>query len=135
VLKTAGALDAEGNLLPHIAKVVNGGPMMGKAVVNMKAPVVKSTSGLLLLTEKETKRLEPGECIRCAKCFQACPMRLQPYLLYQLALAGRTEELDEYRVFDCIDCGSCLYACPAHLPLLDLIRLAKNTSLKNIRKK
>lgn len=135
VLKAAGAFDAEGNLLPHIAKVVNGGPMMGKAVVNMKAPVVKSTSGLLLLTEKETKRLEPGECIRCAKCFQACPMRLQPYLLYQLALAGRTEELDEHRVFDCIDCGSCLYACPAHLPLLDLIRLAKNTSLKNIRKK
>lgn len=135
VLRAAGALDKEGKLLPHIAKVVNGGPMMGKAVVNLQAPVVKSTSGLLLLTEKETKRREPGECIRCAKCFQACPMRLQPYLLYQLALAGRTEELDEHRVFDCIECGCCLYTCPAHLPLLDQIRLAKNTSLKNIRKK
>lgn len=60
VLRAAGALDKEGKLLPHIAKVVNGGPMMGKAVVNLQAPVVKSTSGLLLLTEKETKRREPG---------------------------------------------------------------------------
>ncbi len=62
-------------------------------------------------------------------------MRLQPYLLYQLALAGRTEELDENRVFDCIECGCCLYSCPAHIPLLDQIRLAKNVSLKNKRKK
>ena len=135
ILYSAGALDSEENLLPHFAKLVSGGPMMGKAVVNLQAPVVKSSSALLLLTEKETKRQEPGDCIRCAKCFQACPMHLQPYLLYQLALAGRTEELEKHRVFDCIECGCCLYTCPAHIPLLDQIRLAKNASLKNKRKK
>lgn len=132
-LNAAGAPEQDGTL--RFAKVVNGGPMMGKAVANLDGAVMKSTSGLLLLTEKETKRQEPGECIRCSKCFQACPMRLQPYLLYQLALAGRTEALEEHRVFDCIECGCCLYSCPAHLPLLDQIRLARNVSLKNKRKK
>ena len=135
ILSLAGALEKDGNLSPQFAKVVNGGPMMGKPVSNLEAPVMKSTSGLLLFTEKETKRKEPGECIRCAKCFEACPMRLQPYLLYQLALAGRTQELEEHRVFDCIECGCCLYTCPAHLPLLDQIRMARNASLKNKRKK
>lgn len=134
-LSAAGAMDKEGNLSRAFAKVVNGGPMMGKPVSNLDGPVMKSTSGFVLFTSKETKRQEPGECIRCSKCFQACPMRLQPYLLYQLALAGRTEELDENRVFDCIECGCCLYSCPAHIPLLDQIRLAKNVSLKNKRKK
>ncbi|HNR27591.1 MAG TPA: electron transport complex subunit RsxC [Bacteroidales bacterium] len=135
ILSHAGAMEKDGGLSPQFAKVVNGGPMMGKPVSNLEGPVMKSTSGLLLFTEKETKRKEPGECIRCAKCFEACPMRLQPYLLYQLALAGRTEELEEHRVFDCIECGCCLYTCPAHLPLLDQIRLARNASLKNKRKK
>lgn len=135
ILSLAGAMEKDGNLSPQFAKVVNGGPMMGKPVSNLEAPVMKSTSGLLLFTEEETKRKEPGECIRCARCFEACPMRLQPYLLYQLALAGRTRELEENRVFDCIECGCCLYTCPAHLPLLDQIRLARNASLKNKRKK
>ena len=135
ILSLAGAMGKDGNLSPQFAKVVNGGPMMGKPVSNLEAPVMKSTSGLLLFTEEETKRKEPGECIRCARCFEACPMRLQPYLLYQLALAGRTRELEENRVFDCIECGCCLYTCPAHLPLLDQIRLARNASLKNKRKK
>lgn len=135
ILTAAGAMEKDGTLLPQFAKVVNGGPMMGKPVVYLDGPVMKSTSGLLLFTEKETKRKNPGECIRCSKCFQVCPMRLQPYLLYQLALAGRTEELEANRVFDCIECGCCLYSCPAYLPLLDQIRLAKNVSLKNKRKK
>ncbi len=135
ILSLAGAMGKDGNLSPQFAKVVNGGPMMGKPVSNLEAPVMKSTSGLLLFTEEETRRKEPGECIRCARCFEACPMRLQPYLLYQLALAGRTRELEENRVFDCIECGCCLYTCPAHLPLLDQIRLARNASLKNKRKK
>lgn len=134
-LSAAGAMDKEGHLFQAFVKVVNGGPMMGKPVSNLDGPAMKSTSGFVLFTEKETKRQEEGECIRCSKCFQACPMRLQPYLLYQLAIAGRTEELDENRVFDCIECGCCLYSCPAHIPLLDQIRLAKNISLKNKRKK
>ncbi len=127
-------MDKEGNFVKCFAEVVNGGPMMENPFQPGR-PVMKSTSGFVLFTLKETKRQEPGECIRCSKCFQACPMRLQPYLLYQLALAGKTEELDENRVFDCISAGCCLYSCPAHIPLLDQIRLAKNVSLKNKRKK
>jgi electron transport complex protein RnfC len=95
---------------------------------------MKSTSALLLLTEKQARRKEEQNCIRCGKCAQACPMGLEPYLLYRLAMASRAEEMDENRIFDCIECGCCLYSCPAYIPLLDQLRIAKNASLKNKRK-
>lgn len=134
ILQAAGALQEDGTLLPTIAKVVNGGPMMGKAVVNLDAPVQKSNSALLLLTANQTRRHTPTSCLRCGKCAQACPMGLEPYLLYKLQGAGRTQELQEHYVQDCLECGCCMYVCPAYLPLLDGIRLARAAALKNKRK-
>lgn len=134
ILEMANACSPQEGLLPEVAKVVNGGPMMGKVVVDMEAPVVKSSSALLLLTQKETKRKPAGNCIRCGKCSQACPMALEPFFLYRLATAHRMEELDENHVCDCIECGCCLYTCPANIPLLDQIRLAKAAVMKTKKK-
>ena len=114
-------------------KLISGGPMMGKAVSRLEAASVKSTSALLLLTNEETRRGEEGNCIRCAKCVDACPMGLEPYLLNRLARAGRTEDLESNMVHDCIECGCCIYSCPSNIPLLDTIRLSKAQVLKIIR--
>jgi len=124
---------AIGGFPKDAAKLISGGPMMGKAVACMDAASVKSTSGLLLLTEEETKRGPERNCIRCAKCVEACPMGLEPYLLNRLSRADRMEELEENMVQDCIECGCCLYSCPANIPLLDTIRLSKGKVLKIMR--
>ncbi len=118
-------LDCAGGLPENAAKVISGGPMMGKSVVNLDAPTLKGTGGLLLLTEEETKRRPEGSCIRCGKCAEACPMGLEPFLLNRLARANRTDELEAASVQDCIQCGCCLYTCPANIPLLDIITVAK----------
>ena len=124
---------AIGGFPKDAVKLISGGPMMGKAVSVMNAASVKSTSSLLLLTEEETKRGEEGNCIRCAKCVDACPMGLEPYLLNRLSRADRMEDLEEHMVHDCIECGCCLYTCPSNIPLLDTIRLSKVQVLKIIR--
>jgi len=124
---------AIGGFPKDAVKLINGGPMMGKAVSRMEAASVKSTSALLLLTEEETKRGEEGNCIRCAKCIDACPMGLEPYLLNKLSKAGRIEDLEEHKVQDCIECGSCIYTCPSNIPLLDAIRLSKAQVIKILR--
>jgi len=124
---------AIGGFPKDAVKLINGGPMMGKAVSRMDAASVKSTSALLLLTEEETRRGEEGNCIRCAKCIDACPMGLEPYLLNKLSKAGRIEDLEMHKIQDCIECGSCIYTCPSNIPLLDTIRLSKAQVIKILR--
>ena len=111
------------------AKIVSGGPMMGRAVANMEACTVKGSSSLLYLSEGSTKRNAPANCIRCGRCADACPMGLEPFLLYKLARVGDMEQLEANAVQDCISCGCCQYSCPAFLPLLDQINIVKGQVL------
>jgi electron transport complex protein RnfC len=119
-------IDAVGGLPEDTAKIVNGGPMMGKAINSVDAPVTKGTSGVILFPEKESMRGEvKPSCIRCGKCISVCAMGLEPYLLIRLAQRKMTERLESEKVLDCMECGSCSFVCPANLPLLDYIRLGK----------
>lgn len=107
--------------------------MMGKAVSNLDATTVKGSSSILYLSEASTKRKPQGNCIRCGKCADACPMGLEPFLLNRLYKAKDVEGLVANAANDCIECGCCLYSCPAYIPLLDNIRQAKGMALANIR--
>lgn len=126
-------LDQIGRIPKEAAKVISGGPMMGKAIANLQAASVKSSSAILVLTEEETKRKPEGNCIRCGKCIDACPMGLEPYLLNKLTRIGDFAALEQNKVYDCIECGCCLYTCPAYIPLLDYIRSSKAEVMKIMR--
>jgi Na+-translocating ferredoxin:NAD+ oxidoreductase subunit C len=108
-------------------KVISGGPMMGKSVSSLEIPVSKGTSGILLLSEKESVRKEMNQCIRCARCVSACPMGLEPYLLMNLSERRDWERSETENIMDCVECGSCSFSCPSNRPLLDYIRLGKTT--------
>jgi electron transport complex protein RnfC len=122
-----------GGVPQEAAKIISGGPMMGKAISNMEATTVKGSSSLLYLTAEQTVRGEESACIRCGKCAEACPMGLEPFLLQKYARNGMMDELEENAVQDCIECGCCLFSCPANIPLLDIIRIAKGDVIGIIR--
>ena len=107
-------------------KIVNGGPMMGKAIKNTDVPITKGTSGILVISEEEASRKEPKNCIRCGECVFVCPMGLEPHLLMNLTEKGLYERAASEDVMTCIECGSCSYVCPSHRPLLDYIRFGKS---------
>jgi electron transport complex protein RnfC len=115
-----------GELPATTGKVISGGTMMGKAVVNLDAPTVKGNSSVLVMDENEARRNPETACIRCGKCMHACPMGLEPYLFSALVRNGRIEEAKEHNILDCIECGCCFFSCPANKPLTDEIRLGKN---------
>ena len=126
-------IEAAGGLPEDTAKIIAGGPMMGKAMINAYAPVMKGSSGILMMTNKESLRGQMRDCIRCAKCVSACPMGLEPCLLMNLTEYKVWDSAEKNKVTDCIECGSCSYTCPAHRPLLDYIRLGKGTVIGIIR--
>ncbi|MBP1615673.1 MAG: Electron transport complex protein RnfC [Bacteroidetes bacterium] len=119
-------IEACGGLPEDTGKIIGGGPMMGKALVNTDVPTVKGSSGILIMTNKESKRGEVRNCIRCSKCVSVCPMGLEPYLLGALAENVDFERMEKEKIMDCIECGSCQFTCPTNRPLLDYCRLGKS---------
>ncbi len=118
-------IEACGGLPADTGKVIGGGPMMGKALVSTDVPMAKGSSGILIMNQKEAKRGEIQNCIRCGKCVSACPMGLEPYLLSALSENADFERMEKENIMDCIECGSCQFTCPANRPLLDYCRLGK----------
>lgn len=118
-------IDAAEGMPDNTGKIINGGPMMGKAVSTPDIPIVKGSSGILLMSRDESQRNTPKPCIRCSKCTVVCPMGLEPYLLSKLSKLALFDKAENERIMDCIECGSCQYTCPSALPLLDFLRLGK----------
>jgi len=114
-----------GGIINDAARMLYGGPMMGMVQKSLDTPVIKGTSGLLILTQNEVQDIQEFSCIRCGKCVGACPMFLNPSLLGLMAKKGLWEEMNENHVMDCFECGSCSFVCPSGIPLVQSFRVAK----------
>ncbi|MCG6955695.1 MAG: electron transport complex subunit RsxC, partial [Gemmatimonadetes bacterium] len=105
-------LDYCGGLTADAAEIVFGGPMMGSSQPDMRTPITKGTTGVVVLTANEVKPKKTYPCIKCGHCLEACPVFLNPSQLGLLAQAGRYEVMqEEYHLQDCMLCGSCSYVC------------------------
>lgn len=124
-----------GGITDSTAKIINGGPMMGRSIANLNSFITKGSSGILLMNNKEAKRYTESPCIRCAKCVGVCPMGLEPYEISAQSKLDNWENLVKFAAYDCIECGSCSFICPAKIPLLDNIRQAKIETMKILRNK
>jgi electron transport complex protein RnfC len=114
-----------GPLKEEPAKIIIGGPMMGIAQFTDEVPVIKSTTGVILLNKKEAKVLEEEFCIRCGACIRECPITRMPCLINRLSERELWAQAEEYGVADCIECGLCNYVCPSSRRLVQSIKRAK----------
>ena len=115
-----------GPFLKPAKKVIAGGPMMGIAQYTMDVPVIKGTSGVLLLSKDEIDEAPESVCIRCGKCIEVCPMGLTPTTLMYNVKNKRFKEAKELGIAHCYECAACAYACPAKIPLLDYMKFGKS---------
>ena len=123
----ADVIEQCGGLVEGAVKVISGGPMMGFAQWTLDVPVVKGTSGILVLAEDEFVSTDDySACIRCGSCIDVCPMGLNPSILSIYAEKGFFEDAKDNNLFDCFECGSCAYVCPAKRPMVQFMRLAKS---------
>jgi len=117
VIKVCGGFTEE----PH--KIIFGGPMMGITQKNLDTPIVKGTSGVIVLSRIYLS--EEFNCIKCGRCVKSCPMGLMPLRFVEFSKKGEFDNADKYFVNSCIECGLCSYGCPAKINLVSYIKNAK----------
>jgi electron transport complex protein RnfC len=130
--KLSDLLEFCGGVTDDAAEVLFGGPMMGVAQRDLDVPILKGTTGVVVLTKDEVRDRRSYSCIHCGRCLEACPMFLDPSRLGELARAGRYEEMEGEHLGDCMLCGSCSYVCPSNIPLAQLFGASK-TALRRRR--
>jgi electron transport complex protein RnfC len=106
-------------------KIIMGGPMMGVAQHSLNTPVIKGTSGIIILKSDKTYLGKTTPCLNCGKCIEICPMNIMPNIIASFAQKERFDDAEEFNALDCIECGSCSYICPAKINLIQNIKFAK----------
>lgn len=127
------AIALAGGLKSEVGKMISGGPMMGMAVYSGAIPVMKNTSGILLMSPQEVFQYTSQACLRCGRCNDVCPMQLIPGLLSVQIENERFDEAQHWHVMDCIECGCCSFTCPAGRPLVQHMRRAKGEVSAKLR--
>lgn len=118
-------IEACGGFVGDPVKLIMGGPMTGWAQPDASSPVVKGTSGVVVLTSDLVDLGEEGECVRCGKCVEVCPMNLSPNYIVQSTRRGQWDKAEIWGALDCFECGCCSYECPAYIPHVQYVRKAK----------
>ena len=124
-------IEAAGGFRVEPAKVISGGPMMGKALASLDVPVMKGTSAILALSRDAVAESVPSQCIKCGKCVSICPGQVEPYLLADLAEAKDLEAFQKHNGMECCECGCCSYVCPAKRHLTQTIAGTRKQILAN----
>lgn len=114
-----------GGYTDNAAKLINGGPMMGMSQITDEVPVIKGTSGILVLDEKTAAMEQESPCIACARCVDVCPMKLVPSHIAAFVENQKVEKAQKLGLFDCMECGTCSFICPAKRNLVHYVKLGK----------
>lgn len=123
-------IEYAGGYTEGAVKLIMGGPMMGMSQHTDEVPVIKGTSGILVLNSNIAVLPQPKPCIGCSRCLEVCPMGLTPTLLGTYVEYNMTEKAIKQDILDCIECGSCTYICPTKRNLVHLIKLGKMNALE-----
>lgn len=130
----AEVLEAAGGFSVAPEKIICGGPMMGNALFGTDVPVTKTSTALLAFTKDEVAAWEPGPCINCGRCLEACPGRVMPSKLADAAERADEETFLELHGMECCECGCCSYVCPAKRQLTQEIKSMRKLLLARKKK-
>lgn len=115
-------ISACGGYTAEEIKLIAGGPMMGKTIVNDKFVADRMMNAITVL---ENKTYDSVACLRCGKCSDICPAGLQPVRIAQAEKTKDKATMEKLCAVDCSECGLCTYVCPSRLDVTENVRKAK----------
>jgi electron transport complex protein RnfC len=100
--------------------IVRGGDLLRDHVLPDDAIIAGGELTLHVVPSQAA--VNPGPCVRCGWCFEACPTRVQPAVVLEAAQIDSQSLARKAGIEACIECGVCSYVCPSELPILAGIR-------------
>ncbi|NLW43302.1 MAG: electron transport complex subunit RsxC [Tissierellia bacterium] len=115
-----------GGFQGDVNAIISGGPMSGNQVFDLDSPVTKNVTGLVVLTRENMDLREETPCIKCGRCIEVCPSKLNPAKLDAAISKEKFDLAKDLYVDECIQCGACSYVCPAKRHLAEHIKMGIN---------
>jgi Na+-translocating ferredoxin:NAD+ oxidoreductase RnfC subunit len=128
------AIEAAGGLTTEDPVLCVGGLMMGVTTDNLDTPIIKTTTGAVILprshfligrklkSDQVKARIGKSACDQCRYCTEFCPRYLLGYavephqVMRSLAFTATDKKYWNQMATNCCACGLCtLYACPESL--------------------
>lgn len=115
-------IEACGGYKFDTVRLIAGGPMMGKTIVNDQFVVDRATNAITVLPDTPDQAIA---CLRCGRCSDHCPSGLQPVRITAALKANDVDEMIKRGASSCIECGMCTYICPSKIDVTENVRKAK----------
>lgn len=125
VIKACGGYTSES------VRLIAGGPMMGRTIVNDQFVIDRATNAITVLPNVADDAIV---CLRCGRCSDHCPAGLQPVRIAMAVNAGDAKEMEKRGALQCIECGLCTCVCPSHIDVTENVRKAKRTVMLKKKK-
>lgn len=122
-----------GGFKGDVLAVIAGGPMSGNQIFDLESPISKEITGIVVLTREAMDLREETPCIKCGRCYDVCPSKLDPAKLDAAVRRERFELARDLHIEECIQCGACSYVCPAKRHLAEYIKMGINELRTKVR--
>jgi len=96
--------------------IASGSPLMGKRIIDLDEPVLKTTYAIFALGKDFSTEAQTN-CISCGECRIVCPRSLDPEELYKKITLSVDPVSALKGAAACHACGCCEVVCPSRLPL------------------
>jgi electron transport complex protein RnfC len=112
-----GEIFAEcGGYVDKPRRIGSGSPLLGKTVVDLDEPVVKTSFAIFAILPGQVGSVR-SKCTGCGECRVVCPVGLDPEALYKYMNCSDSRDVKTSRAAECHGCGCCEVVCPSRLPL------------------
>jgi electron transport complex protein RnfC len=135
-----------GGFVDKPRRIATGSPLLGRTVVDLDEPVIKSSYAVFAMLEGQVGGSVSRNCISCGECRVVCPMGLDPEELFK-QVGGKKPAIPNSsaggmysgvsgmyngngsmygaaingKLNECHGCGCCEVVCPSRLPLSSVI--------------
>lgn len=144
----ADALALAGQITCDDYIIIEGGPMMGSVTRDLSKPIVKTSSGLLVLkadsriaqiklkSDQQVLKAARSACDQCGQCSAMCPRGLLGYPIHpqKVMRTLQAQEQDSYALAAqaCCGCNLCtMWSCPEGIDVQRVCSITKRSLSSN----